>query len=127
MPRTKMKSPEAILKGERELDCLFDISQSIVSSPDLHASVHRIMDVLAQKMGMSRGTLTLLKPETNELIIEIAHGMPEEKKRRGKFRIGEGITGKVFETGKPAGFCTVQRGRDILKTFLCERRSLYAI
>jgi len=99
--RTKMTSPEALSKRERELECLYEISQSLVSSPNLHTSVHRIMDVLAEKMGMSRGTLTLLKPETGELIIEIAHGMPEEKKRRGKYRVGEGITGKVFETGEP--------------------------
>jgi Nif-specific regulatory protein len=101
MVKAKMRSPEALLKGERELECLYEISQSLVSSPNLHASVHRIMDALAEKMGMSRGTLTLLKPETGELIIEIAHGMPEEKKRRGKYKIGEGITGKVFETGEP--------------------------
>jgi Nif-specific regulatory protein len=43
-----------------------------------------------------------LNPETSELIIEIAHGMPEEKKRRGKYKVGEGITGKVFESGEPA-------------------------
>jgi Nif-specific regulatory protein len=101
MARTKMKPPEALLKGEREVECLYEISQCLVSSPNLHASVHRIMDVLAEKMGMSRGTLTLLKPKKNELIIEIAHGMPEENKRRGKFKVGEGITGKVFETGEP--------------------------
>jgi len=97
----KMKSPEAMVKRERELDCLYEISQSLVSSPNLHASIQRIMDTLAQKMGMNRGTLTLLKPQTNELIIEIAQGMPEEKKRRGKYKVGEGITGKVFETGEP--------------------------
>jgi Nif-specific regulatory protein len=102
MMKAKINSPQAPVRRERELECLFEISQSLVSSPNLHVSVHRIMDVLAEKMGMSRGTLTLLRPETGELIIEIAHGMPEEKKRRGKYKIGEGITGKVFETGEPA-------------------------
>ena len=102
MVSTKLKSPETLLKSERELDCLYEISQSLVSSPNLHASVQRMMDTLAEKMGMRRGTLTLLKPETSELIIEIAHGMPEEKKRRGKYKVGEGITGKVFESGEPA-------------------------
>jgi len=102
MMKTKINSPQAPVRRERELECLFGISQSLVSSPDLHASVHRIMDTLSEKMGMSRGTLTLLKPETGELIIEIAHGMPEEKKKRGKYKVGEGITGKVFETGEPA-------------------------
>jgi len=102
MVSTKIKSSKTLLKSERELDCLYEISQSLVSSPNLHASVQRMMDTLAEKMGMRRGTLTLLKPETSELIIEIAHGMPEEKKRRGKYKVGEGITGKVFESGEPA-------------------------
>ncbi len=101
MPEPKRTSPEALAKRERELDCLYQIGQSLVSSPSLNVSMHRIMDVLAEKMGMNRGTLTLLKPESGELIIEIAHGMPEEKRRKGKYKIGEGITGKVFETGEP--------------------------
>jgi Nif-specific regulatory protein len=101
MRKTGRNSREALPKQERELDCLYQISQSLASSPSLNVSMHRMMDILAEKMGMRRGTLTLLKPETEELIIEIAHGMPEEKRTRGKYKIGEGVTGKVFETGEP--------------------------
>jgi Nif-specific regulatory protein len=52
-------------------------------------------------MGMSRGTLTLLNRQSGEIAIEVAHGLSISQKRKGKYRLGEGITGKVVETGKP--------------------------
>ena len=52
-------------------------------------------------MGMSRGTLTLLDLETKQLYIEFAHGLTPEERSRGIYRIGEGITGKVVESGEP--------------------------
>jgi Nif-specific regulatory protein len=50
---------------------------------------------------MRRGTLTLLDPETGELAIETAHGLTAEEIARGRFKIGEGVTGRVFEKGEP--------------------------
>ena len=59
------------------------------------------MEILSTILGMRRGTLTLLNPTTKELNIEVAYGLTNEEKARGKFRIGEGITGKVFEQQEP--------------------------
>jgi Nif-specific regulatory protein len=59
------------------------------------------MGILHEKMGMERGTLTLLESRTGELFIEVAHGLEKEEIKRGHYRIGEGITGKVVETGEP--------------------------
>jgi len=60
------------------------------------------LEALAVHMGMSRGTLTLLNRQSGEIAIEVAHGLSVSQKRKGKYRLGEGITGKVVETGKPA-------------------------
>ena len=43
----------------------------------------------------------LVDPITNELKIEVAHGLTKEEKERGRYKIGEGVTGKVVETGAP--------------------------
>ena len=59
------------------------------------------MEILASSFGMERGTLTLLEPDTKELMIRVAHGLSEDEIKRGKYKIGEGITGKVVETGGP--------------------------
>jgi Nif-specific regulatory protein len=52
-------------------------------------------------MGMRRGTITILNPETAELQIEVAQGLTAEARRRGRYKLGEGITGRVVETGEP--------------------------
>ncbi len=51
-------------------------------------------------MGMTRGTLTLLNRQTGQILIEAAHGLSPEQVRRGKYRLGEGVTGMVVETGR---------------------------
>ena len=53
-------------------------------------------------MGMRRGTISILNPETSELQIEVAHGLTAEARERGRYKLGEGITGRVVETGEPA-------------------------
>jgi Nif-specific regulatory protein len=53
-------------------------------------------------MGLKRATITLKDPKTNEIYIEMAHGLTEEEIKKGRYQLGEGITGKVIKTGEPA-------------------------
>ena len=84
-----------------ELSTLYEIAKRLGSSVDPRVTLTSILEILAESMGMSRGTLTLLDPETKQLYIELAHGLTPEERSRGVYRIGEGITGKVVETGEP--------------------------
>ncbi|MBI5700327.1 sigma 54-interacting transcriptional regulator [Candidatus Saganbacteria bacterium] len=80
---------------------LVEISDVLSSSLDLAKTLNSILKVLSDSLGMERGTITLVDPKTSELHIEVAHGLTNQEKERGKYKIGEGITGKVVETGKP--------------------------
>jgi len=73
----------------KELSLLFDISQALDQSMD-------IREALADHMGMSRGTLTLLNRKTGEIAIEVAHGLSPSQRRRGKCRLCEGITEHIM-------------------------------
>lgn len=84
-----------------ELECLGLIGDALSSSLDLRTTLKEIFQILAERMGMGRGTLTLLNPRTGELAIEIAHGLSFEEQRRGRYKLGEGITGRVVESGQP--------------------------
>ncbi len=84
-----------------ELSTLYEISRRLGSSVDPKVTLSSILEILSTSMGMSRGTLSLLDPETKQLYIEFAHGLTPEEIKRGIYRIGEGITGKVVETGEP--------------------------
>lgn len=81
---------------------LFEISQSLDRSMDLRDVVGPVLESIAHNMGMMRGTLTLLNRDTGEIFIEAAHGLSESQMERGRYRAGEGVTGKVVKTGRPA-------------------------
>ena len=89
-------------RGEvRELSLLFEISRQLDASMDLRDVVGPILKAMAEHMGMLRGTLTLLNRGTGEILIEAGYGLSDSQKRRGRYRSGEGVTGKVIQTGKP--------------------------
>jgi Nif-specific regulatory protein len=85
----------------KEISSLFEISRALNTSLDLKASLKETLAILSRNLGMTRGTITLLNPHTGDLQIELAHGLSQEAKKRGKYRIGEGITGLVVEKGEP--------------------------
>lgn len=100
----KKNSDGSFQKLEREVEglrALYEISKAITSSLDLEEVTQRVMSLLHGKMGMERGTLTLLDATTGNLMIEVAHGLQKEQIERGRYRIGEGITGKVVAAGEP--------------------------
>ncbi len=84
-----------------ELTALLEVSKVLSSSFDLEENISRALKVLSDYLHMTRGTITLLDPETSELRIAVAYGLTREQIARGKYRIGEGIVGKVVETGSP--------------------------
>ncbi len=85
-----------------ELSLLFEISQILDRSMDIRDSVGPVLDAMATRMGMMRGTLTLLNRETGEIFIDAAHGLSARQKERGRYKPGEGVTGQVVKTGSPA-------------------------
>ncbi|MDC7240486.1 MAG: nif-specific transcriptional activator NifA [Spirochaetales bacterium] len=85
----------------KELTLLFEISQILDQDMDLREVINPILEPLAENIGMERGTITLLNRKTGEISIEAAYGLSTEEQVRGRYKIGEGITGKVVETGQP--------------------------
>lgn len=91
-----------ITREAKELSILQEISTTLSSSVlNLNEFIYKTFEMLDQKMGLTRGTLRLFHPTTNDITIEVAYGMAEEAKRRGRYKLGEGVTGKVIEEGKP--------------------------
>jgi Nif-specific regulatory protein len=98
-----MKPPEKeiINKELEDITCLYEVTRVLASSTDLRASLEQIMDILSVRKKMHNGTVTIINPLTGQLEIEVAHGMSLEARKRGKYKIGEGITGRVVATGQP--------------------------
>jgi Nif-specific regulatory protein len=86
---------------ETQLELLYGITKAVTDSLDLRKSLTDVLQKLNETMGMMRGTITLFDPMTETVGIEYAHGLSEEKKQKVSYKIGEGITGTVVQTGEP--------------------------
>ena len=89
------------MPGPDEIVCLYEITRAIHESLDLRKSLNKALDLLSEHLGISRSSITLLNPDTSEIYIEVAHGISTREKSRGRYKLGEGITGRVIESGRP--------------------------
>jgi len=84
----------------KEVELLSDISKALAESLDLELTLESILRLLEEHMRLRRGTINILDPDTETISIRVAHGLSETSKKLGTYRIGEGITGLVVQTGK---------------------------
>lgn len=82
-----------------EMAVLNQISHVIVHQKNVPSLLKEVLDILYREMGLEHGTVTLRREDT--LFIEASHGLSQDEMQRGKYQIGEGVTGKVAETGLP--------------------------
>ena len=90
-----------ISKQLEDLTALYEITKQLASSLELRDCLEKAMQILSEMKGMENGTVTIVNPMTGKLEIEVAYGLTAESRKRGKYKIGEGITGRVVSTGEP--------------------------
>ncbi|AGF77667.1 GAF, AAA-type ATPase, and DNA binding domain-containing transcriptional regulator [Desulfocapsa sulfexigens DSM 10523] len=98
--KTKMKQLKDISTQLKDLTCLYEITKNLASSTDLRECLSNAMKTIDVMKNMENGTVTIINPITGKLEIEVAHGISAEGRKRGKYQIGEGITGKVVASGE---------------------------
>ena len=88
-------------REDRELGLLTRLGETVATALDPSLFFEQTMQLLATELGMIRGTIVLLDRTTNKLRIAAAHGLTPRERARGKYAIGEGVTGHVVQTGLP--------------------------
>ncbi|MEW6490585.1 MAG: sigma 54-interacting transcriptional regulator [Thermodesulfobacteriota bacterium] len=106
-----MTTTKALERKVQELGTLYDVASALASSLDLDDWLHRVLLCLAERLGMTRGTVALVSPYAEEVQIEVSYGLDPEARRKGRYRFGEGVTGRVVATGEPL---VVTPGKDAL-------------
>jgi len=96
-----MTTQKDISSQLEDLSCLYEITKNLASSTDLKECLDETMKTIDSMKQMENGTVTIINPSTGKLEIEVAHGINAEGRKRGKYQIGEGITGKVVASGDP--------------------------
>jgi Nif-specific regulatory protein len=84
-----------------ELHVLYDISKVIGNALNLDHTLESILAILSDYLCMKRATITLKNDDEGTLQIRASHGLLPNEKRRGVYRLDEGVTGLVFRTAKP--------------------------
>ncbi len=92
----------AELKARHErLELLYQVSQRLHSTLEPQAALSLLVGEAVRLVRATSGSVVTVNPTNGFLEIEAAHGLPTEGTRL-KLRVGEGITGWVARTGKPA-------------------------
>src|ERR1051325_9123650 len=99
MPAAK-PGPDATIasRDARRLSTLLEVSQALSGTLNLKSSMQRVLQILIRHHGVVRGMVTLLRE--GELHVEAIEGF-DDRARGVSFKVGEGITGQVAQSGKP--------------------------
>ena len=93
-------SPRGATREIRRLSSLIEISQALAGTLNLTAALPQALDVLERHHQVVRSAVTLLDEDSRELAIRASTGLTADG-QRARYRLGEGITGRVVDTGKP--------------------------
>jgi Nif-specific regulatory protein len=96
-----MLDRESLERKNRELAAILEVSRILTASFDLEENLAQAMRTLSGLLEMQRGCVFLLDPISGEIRIVAAHGLTEEEIKRGKYKIGEGIVGRVIKNPAP--------------------------
>jgi len=83
------------------LKLLYQVGNVIHSTLEPQEALQLIVSEAVRLMGASSGSVVLINPTTGLLEIHASHNLPSAATKL-KLRVGEGITGWVTRTGKPA-------------------------
>jgi len=84
-----------------ELETLYQVSQVLSHSLNLKETLTAVLRVLHDGVGMERGMVSLVEPETGELQVSVAHGLDRIFIEEIRYRPGEGVVGMILEEGEP--------------------------
>jgi Nif-specific regulatory protein len=81
------------------LSPLLEVSHALAAS-DIRAALPRVLEILAEAFGALNGAVFLADDEGKELRLQASRGLSPLAAERSRYRVGEGINGRVFASGK---------------------------
>ena len=100
----KSKTPELISRERREvrkLSTLLEIGRILADASNLKTAFAATLETLGRHHGMVRSFVMLLDRESEKIRIEATYGLNQDSAHRVTYRVGEGVIGRVVQTGKP--------------------------
>ena len=98
------KPVELITRERREirkLSTLVEVGRILADETILKVALARVLETLGRHHGIVRSFVMLLDVDSEKLRIEATYGIDEDAARRITYRVGEGVVGRVAQSGKP--------------------------
>jgi Nif-specific regulatory protein len=98
------KSPELIARERREvrkLSTLVEAGQILADIGNLKTAFAATLETLGRHHGIVRSFVMLLDSESEKIRMEATYGLNEDSVHRVTYRVGEGVIGRVVQSGKP--------------------------
>ncbi|MEX2212934.1 MAG: sigma 54-interacting transcriptional regulator [Phycisphaeraceae bacterium] len=101
-------------RSEQELDILEGISQILGGGLQLSQVFQHAMALLSDRLSIQRASLCLWDDAIGQARIVAAVGLSKAEMERGRYGLGEGVTGKVLSSGQPQIIPDVSRHPEFL-------------
>lgn len=82
------------------LPLLFEMSKIVTENGNLSTTLQILVRLMQRHMKIIRGMVTLYASDYGKIFIHESFGLTDEEAAKGVYYLGEGITGKVVESGK---------------------------
>jgi Nif-specific regulatory protein len=102
---------ELSIHNYEELAALHAIAWVLAQPRELRDQLEAALQEMSNRLGMERGMISLMDRETGDVWLDVAHGVDIAGKNV-IYQPGEGITGKVAQTGRPMACANL--GKDAL-------------
>ncbi len=84
------------------VDLLRRVAKHLATADDVHGALSAVLEWMAAECDLHRGVISLLSVDGTEVQANLTAGdIPASRSDRMRYRPGEGITGRVFASGKP--------------------------
>jgi Nif-specific regulatory protein len=98
------KSAELLSRERREvrkLGTLVDVARTLADASNLKTALARVLEGLGKQHSMIRSFVMLLDSESDRIRVESTYGLNPDTAHRVTYRVGEGVIGRVVQSGKP--------------------------
>ena len=101
MAKSRSAEDPAVVQAResRRLSTLLEISHALSGTLNLRSALHRALEILAKHHGTVRSLIVFLH-DNRELHVEASDGL-DAPSHAVRYRVGEGIIGKVVESSRP--------------------------
>jgi Nif-specific regulatory protein len=96
-----LKAAAAVSPHAAYLDVLTHLATMLAAAPNLKTALARVTDQVEDALAAQSSLIVLRDDGGDDLTIASSTGVSWQTSRRVRYRVGEGIVGRVVETGRP--------------------------